>query len=134
MSSAFVDTSGVIALLVTSDIEHPRACAAWELLVDEPAALVTNSYVLCETYALLQRRYGIERATSFRRSFEPLLEIVWIERELHDAAIALLEARTPGGISLVDASAFVTMSRLGIDRVFGFDRHFQAAGFTFIDG
>jgi predicted nucleic acid-binding protein len=129
MSEVFVDTSALMALLAKSDADHPRAQRLFEKLRERRSLLVTTSYVLVETYALLGRRYGIEQVRSFRERLAPLLTVVWIGPELHEGGLDLLLERAKRGLSLVDATSFLAMRRHGIDEVFAYDEHFEEEGF-----
>ena len=58
--SVFLDTSAIIALVDGNETNHPVAQKIWlQLLLDE-VSVVTTSYVLTESYALLQQRFGIK--------------------------------------------------------------------------
>ena len=56
----FADTSGLFALLVKNDYMYLRAREIFNYLAKQNAQLVTSSFVLAETTALLQRRVGME--------------------------------------------------------------------------
>lgn len=129
MSQVFVDTSAVLALLNQKDELHPRARNAFEALRAAGAGLVTTSYVLVEIYALLGRRMGPAAVRACRSDLAPLLEVVWVDEQLHEEALDLLLDRKERGLSLVDAASFVVMRRLHLERAFAFDRHFEAEGF-----
>jgi len=132
MTRVFVDTSAIIALLVDSDSAHASARVAFESLSVRQASLLSTSYVLVETYALLGRRVGITAVESFRESFAPLLDIVWIAREFHEKALDELVKRSSKKLSLVDVSSFLVMKEQKIDEVFAYDRHFDQEGFRSI--
>ena len=130
MSPVFVDTSAILALLVPSDRWHERACEIFSRLERDTAVLVSSSYVLVETYALLGRRFGPAAVTRFRGEFAVLLDIVWVDEPLHETALDILSAKGAGGLSLVDASSFAIMNLRGIRHAFAFDKHFEDAGFS----
>lgn len=129
MSTVFVDTSGVYALLVASDAFHGRARAAFEVLRKEDARLVTTSYVLVESYALLGRRIGVDAVRRFRVDVAPLMEVIWVDRALHEDALDSLIARGATDVSLVDAVSFAAMRAGSVDRALTFDAHFAEEGF-----
>ncbi len=129
MSTVFVDTSGVYALLVASDAFHGRARAAFEALRKEDARLVTTSYVLVESYALLGRRIGVDAVRRFRVDVAPLMEVIWVDRALHEDALDSLIARGATDVSLVDAVSFAAMRAGSVDRALTFDAHFADEGF-----
>jgi predicted nucleic acid-binding protein len=87
MERVLVDTSAIVALLVPEDVAHAEAVQGFETLRRQKARLVMTSAALLETYALLGRRLGLAAAARFRDDFEPLLEVVWIDRTLHEAAM-----------------------------------------------
>ena len=130
MSRVFLDTSAAYALLVRSDENHARAARAFERLKDASARLLTTSYVLVETHALLGRRVGLEAVRGFRDDFEPLLDVTWVDSELHGQGLAALLERSSSEVSLVDAVSFLVMRREGLDDAFTYDRHFEAEGFA----
>ncbi len=130
MSSVFVDTSAILALLVASDNAHAMARAAFTRLSSRQAPLLTTSYVLVETYALLGRRLGIEAVQAFRAEFAPLLRVVWIEEALHERALDELLKPSSKTLSLVDITSFLIMRDRRIDEAFAYDRHFDREGFS----
>jgi predicted nucleic acid-binding protein len=132
LSRVFADTSSFYALLSTGDTQHERARRAFLQLGRENAALVSTSYVLVETYALLDRRLGREASRRFHEELAPLLEIIWVDRELHEQAMDLFLARSRS-VSLVDDASFVCIRALGLDRVWAMDRRFAAEGFEMVE-
>ncbi|MBM4320563.1 MAG: PIN domain-containing protein [Deltaproteobacteria bacterium] len=128
MSLVYVDTSAIFALLVASDESHRQARNVFARLAAESAPLLTTSYVLVETYALLGRRVGTEAVRAFREHIAPLCTVVWVGSELHDRALDQLLRRAQHDLSLVDLVSFEVIRERAIDRVFAFDRHFRAEG------
>lgn len=90
MNAVFADTSGLVALLSTTDDNHARAKRAFGNLRARQALLVSTSYVLVETYALVGRRLGLDAVRSFRADFGPLIDVVWVGETLHNAGVDLL--------------------------------------------
>lgn len=127
MSAVFVDTSAVLALLVSNDRNHARAARAFRRLQEAEAQLLTTSYVLVETYALLRRRVGIASVRRVRDELEPLLDVVWVGPEEHRLGLERLEG-APRGLSLVDAVSLTVMQQHGIHRAFAYDRDFAKSG------
>jgi len=130
MSRVFVDTSALLALVVGSDQAHGKAREGFARLRAERASLVTSSYVLVETYALLQARIGIGAVRIFREAFAPLLDVLWEDEATHERALDDLLLRDAGKLSLVDASSFELMRANRVDRAFAFDAHFREEGYT----
>ncbi len=128
MNKVFVDTSAFLAFLSKTDTAHARALKSFDRLRAEGAALMTSSYVLVETYALLDRRLGKEAARRFREEFSPLLEVVWVHQDLHDRAMEVyLEGARSA--SLVDAVSFIVIRDLDAEKVWAIDHHFDEEGF-----
>jgi predicted nucleic acid-binding protein len=129
----FVDTSALYALLVASDGNHPSAARAFRRLEERIATLVTTSYVLVETYALLGRRVSLDAVRAFRHDVRPVLDVVWVDKALHERGLDLLEGRMVEDLSLVDAVSFVASREQNIDEVFAYDRHFEREGFALVE-
>ena len=133
MTTVFVDTSAVYALLVSSDDRHEAAKSAFQRLSSRLAPLVTTSYVLVETAALLGRRVGLDAVRRFHEDLVPLLEVVWVDAALHHSGVARLLEGSRQGISLVDAVSFAAMRERGIEAAYAFDRDFEEEGFTGVE-
>lgn len=58
------------------------------------------------------------------------IEIVWVDEELHEAALALLRARLDKTYSLCDAVSFVLMRIHGLIEALTTDHHFEQEGFV----
>lgn len=127
MSAVFVDTSAIVALMVDSDRAHPKAVEIFEKLRSRQAALVTTSYVLVETYALIDRRLGRDAVRDFRASFAPLLRVIWVDGAIHERGLDRLE-KSSRTLSFVDAVSFEAIRRHRILEAFAFDRHFEREG------
>ena len=128
-----MDTSAILALLNPSDSFHQKAAAAFDGLRAAEASLLTTSFVLVETHALLARRFGLDAVASFRESFAPILDVAWVGRDLYEPGLDLLLERRERRLSLVDAVSFVCMRRERIDEAFAFDRHFTDEGFRLVE-
>ena len=132
MNAVFADTSGFLALLNTTDGNHARAKRAFGNLRVRQALLVSTSYVLVETYALLGRRLGLDAARSFRADFAPLIDVVWVDETLHNAGLDILLERRKRLLSLVDAVSFIVMRQKGVAEAFAIDPHFEREGFSLL--
>jgi predicted nucleic acid-binding protein len=127
--SVFVDTSALLALMDAGDESHARALKAWDRLAAEAPTLVTSNYVAVETFALLQSRIGLDAARALQQDALPAFQVVWIDAEIHAAAVTTVLAIGRRSVSLVDCSSLEVMRRRGILRAFHFDRHFRQEGF-----
>ena len=128
MNRVFVDTSALYAFLVPSDRAHRRARTALAQLRAARATLVTTSYVVLESYSLLQRREGRNGVSALRESLTPLLQVIWVDEELHERALDDVLNPNTREVSLVDAVSFAVMRAHRIDQAFAFDRDFEGEG------
>ena len=126
----FVDTSALIALLDRSESKHPACARAWRTLLAEDEPLVTSSYVLVETYALAQRRLGIDAVRTLTTDYVPLFTVDWIDDAVHAAALASLLTANRRELSLVDCVSFEIMRRRDIAKAFTLDTDFAKQGFS----
>lgn len=117
-------------MLHAGDENHARAARAFRELLESKQDLATTSYVLVETTALLQHRFGLTAVRSFQDDVVPVLGIVWVDAELHAEGTAALLTAGRRELSLVDCVSFACMRRLGLTRAFHFDRHFREQGFA----
>jgi len=131
VTEVFTDTSAFLALLDAADTCHRRAATAVRRLRSRQASLVTTSYVLVETCALLDNRLGREGVRRFHDEFEPLLDVVWVTKAEHDAGMDLLSQRKRR-VSLVDAVSFCVARQRGIEEAFAYDRDFKEEGFVLV--
>lgn len=127
--TTFVDTSGIIALVNPSDRNHQEAWALWETIVSEQTNLVTSSFVVIETYALLQSRRGLDAVRAIHEDLLPVMETIWVGADVFSEAASALLVADRRNLSLVDCVSFSLMRRLGVTRAFAWDRHFEEQGF-----
>lgn len=127
--SIFIDTSAFLAVLDADDKNHLKAKKKWEGLIYGEESLVCSNYVLIETFALVQNRLGMEAVRAFQEDVIPMLTIEWVDESAHQRGIASMLTANRRGFSLVDCVSFDIMRRLGIKRVFAFDKHFTEQGF-----
>lgn len=132
MTAVFADTSALLALLNASDTNHHRAARAFAALRTRQAPMVSTSYVLVETYALIGRRLGVEAVKGFRADFAPIIDVVWVDDALHNAGLDLWIARGKRLLSLVDAVSFITMRQGKLEQAFAFDPDFEQEGFSLV--
>jgi predicted nucleic acid-binding protein len=127
--NCFVDTSAFYAVLDADDRNHPAARDQWATLLGNAEGLITTSYVLVETSALIQRRLGLPAVRTFQEDIYPLLRVEWLGREIHEAGIAAVLSAQRRELSLVDCVSFDVMHRYALRRAFAFDPHFAEQGF-----
>jgi len=127
--SVFVDTSALYALLVRSEEEHSRVAEAFREALRRGRVLVTSNYVLLESSALLQHRFGLPAVRDLETRIAPLLRVLWIDEGLHRRALELLFATDRREVSLVDCVSFLVMEGEGIEEALALDSHFEKRGF-----
>ncbi len=125
----FIDTSAFYALTSQNDKYHRKAKALFKkiLATHQP---VTTSYVVVETLALLQNRGGHSTASHFIDSLNEgkWIDILWVTETIHLEGCALF-AENDRDVSFVDCVSFAAMHRFAVGHFFGFDEHFEKAGF-----
>ena len=134
MDIVFLDSSFLLAVQLSDDINHPVASKFWAKLADDVPEIVTTSFVFAETTALLNGR-GFHRAAKEVGNdllTNPDFELVFVERDLFDAGWKYLERHEDKRYSFADCVSFVLMERRGISTVLTFDRHFAQAGFEMV--
>ena len=129
----FADTSALFALLVRDDLMHIRAKENFSSFATQGVQLITSSYVLVETVALLQRRIGLNAVNDFNARIVPLLEIVWVDAEWHNRGMQRLLMQSRQSLSLVDCLSFEIMEAREITVAYTFDKHFPDNGFIIAD-
>ena len=110
------------------DFRHADASA----FVKSANVRLTTNYVLAEFIPLCQTR-GLNRKKTldFVETIivNPLIEIVWIDENLHRKAFTLLQNRLDKTYSLCDAASFILMRERGLTEVLTTDKHFEQEGF-----
>jgi len=126
----FADTSGLFALMVKNDAMHVRSRENFTYFAQQSVQILTSSFVLVETAALLQRRIGLNPVHDLHFKILPLLEVIWVDSEWYGRAMQRLLVQGNRNVSLVDCLSFEIMEARDITVAFAFDRHFEANGFT----
>ena len=124
-----VDTSGFFCFLDESDHRHGDAVKFFQ----SADLRLTTSYVLAEFIPLCySRRLNQKKTLSFASTLlaNPLIEIVWVNENLHREAFALLQKRQDKTYSLCDAVSFIVMRDRSITEALTTDIHFKQEGFT----
>ena len=130
--SVYADTSALYALLVENEAAHQQSRQEFQRLLGARRAVWTTSFVLVETMALLQHRFGLAAARDFDESIVPVLRVHWVEAELYRQAIEQLWRQDRRQLSLVDCVGFEFMRQQGLSTAFAIDPHFEEAGFETI--
>lgn len=125
--TVFVDTSALYALLVRGDPNHDAAASAFTRL-RQRGSLITHNYVVVETAALVQHRFGVSAVRTLIDLLGPI-GVIWVDEETHKAAIAALLAAPRRRLSLVDRVSFEVMRDRAVTQAFAFDPDFHQEGF-----
>src|SRR5688500_12046982 len=122
-----LDTSG---LLCCHHAGEPQNAEAVQFF-NAASVRITHSYVLAEFVPLCHTR-GLSRmpALEFLGDLvdNPLVEVVWVDEELHEAGLLLLFSRLDKSYSLCDAVSFVLMREHGLTEALTTDHHFVQEG------
>jgi len=84
--SVLVDTSALFAVLDADDQNHERAKQTWVNLITHGTELACTSYVLVETFALVQHRLGMEAVRVLQEDVAPVLHVEWVDGATHEAS------------------------------------------------
>jgi len=123
----FVDTSALYALLDEDDSNHQAASDAFAR--QQGSDLVTHTYVLVETLALVSRRLGWDAVVRLMDGLLGVVTVVPVDRATHESALAAFRDAGASRISLVDRTSFAFMRSNRLPAAFAFDAHFVSAGF-----
>ena len=130
----FVDTSALIALLDSDDQDHAAVRHALHDLVATDERVVTTSYVLVETGALVRKRLGMSAFRALGDAVEQAFEVIWIEAPLHRLAWRHAGIEGRKGSSLVDWTSFLVMDAEGLTTALTLDGHFADRGYQVLPG
>jgi len=123
-----LDTSGLYSFFDDKDFRHADASA----FIESATVRLTTNYVLAEFIPLCQtRRLNRKKTLEFVEMLiiNPLIEIVWVDENLHGQAFTLLQERLDKTYSLCDAVSFVLMRTRGLTEALTTDKHFKQEGF-----
>lgn len=130
MKLVFVDTSGFYGFLDRTDPFHETSKSQFLSCEARGWHMLTSSFVLHETWALVQARLGWDAVEDWLSSLVPLCEIVWINEAIYTTASARTRQARERRLSLTDCSSFEIMLAHNCRHFIGDDKHFQTMGFT----
>ncbi len=128
----FIDTGAFLGRYLARDQYHRRALNGWKRLGEQGERCFTSNLILAETFTLLARRAGYAFAGQRARNLlgSGLLVVLRPDQAADVAALSFFEKYADQQVSFTDCVSFVLMRNNKLKRVFTFDRHFRAAGFT----
>lgn len=129
----FVDTSAFIAILNRTDTNHVQAGTVWQQLINRDAIISCTNYILVESLAIIQNRWGMEAVNQFQQAIIPLLQTVWVDETLHEVGTSAMLTANKRRLSLVDCISFEVARMLDVDAVFAYDQHFREQGFDIVN-
>jgi predicted nucleic acid-binding protein len=121
-----VDTSAFYAFLDADDHHHKDCVGLLTVLARSRARLLTSNHVLFESYSLILNRLGRHMAIRWLGKLKLQVERTTAEDERR--AVQIVLKYRDKDFSLVDASSFALMERLGLRRAIAFDPHFRQYG------
>lgn len=127
----FVDTSALLEFVDRDAARHEEVVASIAEIFRERRAF-THNYVLIETEALAHRRLGASVARRLLENVVPVMEVVWVDADLHGAAVAAYLRSPRRRASLIDHVSFELMRRRGISAALALDRDFAREGFDLV--
>ena len=131
MNAVFVDTGALVARVLPRDQYHRASRRGWDTLENIEVKLFCSEHVLDEAVSLLVRQAGAAYAAKWARDHLVSNEITWLSTSRDDwhEALRWLEKFADQKLSLTDCLSFTLMRHESVETVFGFDRHFELAGF-----
>ena len=136
MKKLLIDTGAFFAQRNPSDEHHERATRGFADLAHSSVLLYSTEHVLDETLTLLARRESYAYAAEAGEELLSSRALRWLDATASDwtTALKLMRKYADQGVSFTDCISFALMKREDIRDVFGFDRHFLAAGFRVWSG
>lgn len=132
MTSAFLDTVGLLAIWNRADQWHGAASQALARIQVARTPVLTTRFVLAEcANAAARRPYRLD-VDVLRENLEDEGMLISPTDDDWRAAWEGYRRGEAGGAGLVDQLSFAVMRRLLIDDAFTNDRHFRAAGFRIL--
>lgn len=125
----FVDTSGFYGFLNADDPFHARAKRL--LLKAEGAGwrLFTSSFVVHESWSLIQARLGWEAVDDWLGVILPRCDVHWVSPGIYEKAASRCRQARSRRLSLTDCVSFEVMTEAGCRCAIADDVDFRHQGF-----
>ena len=128
MKTVFVDTSGFYATMDNADAFHAVAVRLFQQAVMESWSLITTNYVAHESWALIQRRLGMNTVRDFERGLLRQCAVIFVDATLHATAVQRCLSANRRNLSLTDCVSLEWMHQHQIAEAIARDVHFTEAG------
>ena len=128
MTPTFIDTSFLIAFLLTDDTHHDRAVARQNKV---KGTLLTTEYVLIEFADAMVAEHLRSKTSPVIQALknDPAVRIAEASTGLMDRGLEMYTSRNDKRWSLTDCISFVVMRDFGAVDALTSDHHFEQAGF-----
>ncbi len=107
-----------MAVLDQDDPKYSSALKAWTAIIKSQEIMITSNYVMVETISLLHRRFGTVPVKRFQEDILPVMNVEWVDEELHGTGANAVLGSGKRGPSLVDCVSFEIIRKERITRVF----------------
>ena len=126
-----MDTGAWLAIIDPKDRYHQLASDFHRQAVMERVQFITTNLVIAESYTLIGRRLGHQKAIRFLDLVNVALRLRKIQSapDLEKIAEDILRKYDDQELSYVDAVSFAAMTDQGLQVAFAFDHHFEMMGF-----
>lgn len=123
-TACYVDTGFFYAILDQSDKWHGVCKQIIDEVRSQSRRLVTTTYVVAETHALLLYKLGQNIATPWLRDIRMWVEVHTPPNEDENRAIAIIEQYANQPFTFTDAVSFAVIESLRIPVALAVDKHF----------
>lgn len=121
------DTGPLYAVVDPRDDRFGRAREDVARLNSERLSVVVSYPILCESYSLILRRLGVDRARSWLEEIRDRASLLNPSARDYEAASGLISGYPDQDLSIFDAVTTVLGERLGLP-VWSYDHHFDVMG------
>ena len=129
----FLDSGFLIALVVKNDQYHSAADEKLKELIRDKVRLYISNYVLQETITRIVYAGGARFVKPFVKVVDELtddglLNVIWVDRNIHDLAVKTLYKYSDHPFSLVDASIIALVKHLKLGKIYSTDASLKRTG------
>lgn len=132
-NKVFLDTGGLITLIMADEERHPLAVRVFENLSSLGYVLFTTDYVLAElvNWFRCRKKFQVKQIFQLLHNlYVKDLNVIEVGRNRFSDALILMHKFQDQFFSLTDCASFVIMKELKIEDAFTTDKHFTIAGFN----